>query len=416
MTEWGVFMKKIISLLLSIIIVFTACAMNFTAAACTPINGEIDAECAKKLCLLQLDESCYNKELSQGVTRVSFFDGSVSIMPDRRADLTTAYFDIIGTNYTNLLKAAVAIQSKFEYYYNISRINVSSPNEATTSLVNVKVSLLDADFKVQSSASLSKLSYDVFGHEIELEPVAAKYLCLTIKIADENATYIPRVTLNKFDFEWISGNCEKVEEVKEATCQLGHVKVYCKNCGYVFSSRVLPNYDDHKPIEVPEIPATCSQTGRVAGEICEVCGMNLTYRPIIPKLPHNETVVNSAKETYFAKGYTGDTVCADCGKVINKGKVIKKLTLKVPKFKLVKGKKQFKVKYIKVKDATGFEIRYRLSNKKWKSVKVKTKKSMTKVIKNLKKGKYTVRIRSLITKNKKTAYSSWSNSKTISVK
>ncbi|MBQ4156018.1 MAG: hypothetical protein IJD90_04365, partial [Clostridia bacterium] len=87
-----------------------------------------------------------------------------------------------------------------------------------------------------------------------------------------------------------------------------------------------------------------------------------------------------------------------------------KLTLKTPKFKLFKGNKLFKVKYIKVKDANKFQVRYRIKGK-WKIKTFKAKKTITKTIKKLKKGRYKVQVRAMITKGKLKAYSKWAKVK-----
>jgi len=86
--------------------------------------------------------------------------------------------------------------------------------------------------------------------------------------------------------------------------------------------------------------------------------------------------------------------------------------VKTPKFELVEGKKCFKVKYEKVKGATGFKIRYKIKGK-WIEKKFKTKKSVTKTIKGLKKGTYKVQI---ISFNKDNRHSFWSKTKKVKVK
>ncbi|MGN0173466.1 MAG: hypothetical protein ACI39F_03405, partial [Acutalibacteraceae bacterium] len=89
-----------------------------------------------------------------------------------------------------------------------------------------------------------------------------------------------------------------------------------------------------------------------------------------------------------------------------------KLSVKAPK--LTSGKKLFKVKYTKIKDAVGFQVRYKTGKGKWKVKTFNTAKSATKVIKGLKKGKYKVQIRTF-TKGKK-VYSNWTKAKTVKVK
>lgn len=126
--------------------------------------------------------------------------------------------------------------------------------------------------------------------------------------------------------------------------------------------------------------------------------------------------VGAKKATYFAKGYTGNKVCASCGVVIQKGKSIAKLKLAKPKMKATGAKKAINVKYTKVKGATGFQVSYTLKNKT-KTKKFDTKKTTTKKIKNLKKGKkYSVKIRAYVKSGKKIAYSSWTKAKKVKVK
>ena len=99
------------------------------------------------------------------------------------------------------------------------------------------------------------------------------------------------------------------------------------------------------------------------------------------------------------------------------GSTIKKLTLAKPKFtvKAVKGKKQFKVTYKKVKNATGFQVRYRIKGK-WKVKTFKAKKNATKLIKKLKKGTYKVQVRAMVKQGKLKAYSAWAKVKKVKIK
>ena len=103
--------------------------------------------------------------------------------------------------------------------------------------------------------------------------------------------------------------------------------------------------------------------------------------------------------------------------MFKKGKTIAKLKLKTPKITLKKTKKSFKVTYKKVKGATGFQVKYKTGKGKWKTQKFSTKKTATKTIKKLKKGKrYTVKVRAFVKQGKKIAYSNWTSTKKVTVK
>lgn len=123
----------------------------------------------------------------------------------------------------------------------------------------------------------------------------------------------------------------------------------------------------------------------------------------------------SKKATYFADGYKNRRICSVCNKVLSKGTTVKKLKLKTPTVKVTAGKKKITVKYTKVKNATGFQVKYTKGNKTY-TKKFKTAKSATKSITKLKKGKYKVQVRAYKTSGKKTAYSSYSKAKTVTVK
>ncbi len=130
---------------------------------------------------------------------------------------------------------------------------------------------------------------------------------------------------------------------------------------------------------------------------------------------HIIELVSEKAATYFTKGYSGKKVCTVCHKVISKGEETAMLKLGVPKVKITAGKKKISVKYTKVKDATGFQVRYIFKGKTVNKI-FTANKSVTKTIKKLKKGKYTVKVRALIKSNGKTAYSNWNKTKRVKIK
>ena len=135
---------------------------------------------------------------------------------------------------------------------------------------------------------------------------------------------------------------------------------------------------------------------------------------------HATTKTEGAKSaTYFAKGYTGDKVCAVCGEVIEKGRTIAAKKLKTPKVTVKPAKKAIKVTYKKVKDAKGFMVTYKLGKKTYNekftlSKKELKKAKVTKTIKVKKSGKYKVTVKAFVTSGKKIAYSK--PTKTVKVK
>ncbi|MGN0489698.1 MAG: starch-binding protein [Ruminococcus sp.] len=132
---------------------------------------------------------------------------------------------------------------------------------------------------------------------------------------------------------------------------------------------------------------------------------------------HSATKTTTTAATYFAKGKTVVT-CAACGKVLKTTSIAKKV-LKTPTVTVKAAKKSIKVTYKKkIKNATGFEVRYQIKGKKKVYTKTyKSNKKVTKVIRKLKSDKkYTVKVRAYIKSGNKIAYSKWTKLKTVKVK
>lgn len=71
-------------------------------------------------------------------------------------------------------------------------------------------------------------------------------------------------------------------------------------------------------------PAKCEQPGTET-ESCKKCGQEFGTRAIEATGHKNTEIINAAEATEEKEGYTGDTYCNDCKKVIKKGTDIPKL-------------------------------------------------------------------------------------------
>lgn len=209
---------------------------------------------------------------------------------------------------------------------------------------------------------------------------------------------------------------ESKTEVVEPTCtDEGYTSYTCSLCNTTYKTDIVAP-KGHTIVLQNVKEANCTEKGYTGDEYCTVCKQVVKQGEEIAPNGHTLAVQNAKKSTYFAKGFTGDKVCSVCGEVIEKGKAIAQLKLATPKFSVTAGKKLFKVKYTKVTGATGFQLRYRISGK-WIVKNFDTKKSVTKTINKLKKGKkYTVQIRAFVKKGKKTAYSAWTKNKKVKIK
>jgi len=198
--------------------------------------------------------------------------------------------------------------------------------------------------------------------------------------------------------------------LKNSTCSEVGIVLYICSCGDKYT-KDIPKIA-HIVVVDKGYAATCLKSGKTDGSHCKVCNTVITEPKTITIKKHIFTY-KTQKATYFANGYKR-TVCVNC-KLTLGNEIEAKLVLSVPEFKLTKGKKQFKVKYTKVVDATGFQVRYKLKGK-WKVKTFNSKKTATKLIKKLKKGTYQVQIRAMVVSGSKKAYSAWSKTRKVKVK
>lgn len=172
------------------------------------------------------------------------------------------------------------------------------------------------------------------------------------------------------------------------------------NCNHSYSSNVVTS------------APTCTSAG-ISQKTCTLCGNVKTEKT--KATGHKTKKINKKSSTYISKGYTGDTYCTRCKKIIFKGKNIKKLTLKKPSV-TIKGKtKSIAVTYRKVKNADGFQVKYTRNGKTIKRT-YRSSKSTTKSITGLSAGKYRVSVRAFVIQNDKKAFSKWTKERKVTVK
>ena len=106
-----------------------------------------------------------------------------------------------------------------------------------------------------------------------------------------------------------------VGEAVPATCATYGYTIYvCEECGEEFAADVTPKLD-HKYVDVPEVPATCTQTGTTAHSACELCGAlnpDVDAPEVIDTLDHEYVIkikqgdCESGGEVYYE--------CKNCAK------------------------------------------------------------------------------------------------------
>ena len=189
----------------------------------------------------------------------------------------------------------------------------------------------------------------------------------------------------------------------------GSKSIHCSVCGAKKpgSEVILPpiaSTESTEPTEPtePSEPIGPTMPTEPTTNITNPTETTTSNEPIGPTKPANTTTTVKAKNT---------TSVTSAGPT----KAVEKSSLKVPGFKLLKGRKQFKINYKAVSGANGFQVRYKIKGK-WKTKTFKAKKNATKLIKKLKRGTYKVQIRSFVKNGSEKLYSKWSKTKTVKVK
>ena len=114
----------------------------------------------------------------------------------------------------------------------------------------------------------------------------------------------------------------------EPKCEEAGVMTYtCKVCNETKTEAI--DATGHTPVEVPEVPATCTEPGTTAGTKCDVCGTILSGVKKIPANGHTEVIRNAKPATDTEDGYTGDVYCEVCNELLRNGEVIPATHVKI---------------------------------------------------------------------------------------
>lgn len=106
---------------------------------------------------------------------------------------------------------------------------------------------------------------------------------------------------------------------KEATCTEEGLMTFLCECGKSYT-QAIPKADHN--CETETVAAGCETYGYVKVS-CQDCDYT-SVTDIIQPVGHKLAIVNQKEATYRLEGYTGDTICETCDKLLVKGEVIEK--------------------------------------------------------------------------------------------
>ncbi len=146
---------------------------------------------------------------------------------------------------------------------------------------------------------------------------------------DENGEFVKSCKNCTGPFSTItncSHNWKTLDDEFNADYTIYTVNTYCSSCGKVDSNSAEIQNRSYTP-------ATCGKLGSISGEVTitikdgsSTTTRNSIFTKPVPKDPNNHTggtvLLNKKDATEYADGYTGDTCCASCKAVFEKGQII----------------------------------------------------------------------------------------------
>ncbi len=211
-----------------------------------------------------------------------------------------------------------------------------------------------ATCKAKAVCKTCNTSYGDFGEHNYIEKIDAKYLKSAATCKDLAVYYKSCSVCGEKGVEtFTTGTVDKTNHAggthlvgqKEASCfEEGYTgDTYCSGCDTKLQSGQVIGKTGHNPASVWSTDAEyhwkeCQTVGcgnkidkaaHSGGEatciskaVCEIC--HVEYGEINPNNHKNTTVINATPATCYEEGYTGDTYCNDCKKVVANGTAIQK--------------------------------------------------------------------------------------------
>lgn len=215
------------------------------------------------------------------------------------------------------------------------------------------------------------------------------------------------------DVEWTEGSADRftITSNSGSECKVKYTDISNLVISDMTSSRIInPTVIDKDTISFPT----------TAGDTYVICGSAQVVEPTASPVPTQAPVINTPTSVPAASTVVpAQTIATQVPNIDNSDK---STAVAAPKLKSVKsaGSKKIKVTIAKkVKNASGYVVRYSLKKnmKKAKILTIKKASKLKTVIKGLKKGKkYYVQVRAFKFEGKAKIYSNWSSLKTVKTK
>ena len=90
----------------------------------------------------------------------------------------------------------------------------------------------------------------------------------------------------------------------------------CSVCGEVLVAQEVVEKLAHTEETIPAVAATCTSTGLTEGKKCSVCDEVLVAQEVVAKLAHTEETIPAVAATCIATGLTEGKKCSVCGEIL----------------------------------------------------------------------------------------------------
>ena len=157
--------------------------------------------------------------------------------------------------------------------------------------------------------------------------------CGDLMFNHESTSYSGQLSKSVKYIDKVPHKAGELVNVKEATCtEKGYTgDAFCVWCNTQLVKGSETALKDHTPVEVKEVPATCTENGTKAGTKCSVCETVLSGCEVITSEGHNYVKQDDAvAATCTENGKEASEKCSACDDVIE-GKVIDALGHKYEK-------------------------------------------------------------------------------------
>ena len=191
------------------------------------------------------------------------------------------------------------------------------PASDSTVETGEKTVTLNITTDVAATNGLTSVTYDASKLALETVDVSGSY---STKLEENGKLTFAYVAMTEIPAEGtIATLTFKVLSAEDSTVTVEHKQVN-NTAG---TTETLTVEFEHSNTEVRNaIEATCTTAGYSGDTWCLDCGRMIAKGTIVEALGHTEEVTGAIEATCTEDGYTGDTYCTDCGELIAKGEVI----------------------------------------------------------------------------------------------